>query len=86
METLSHFSSGNKFAGDGFTFDDVLLLPAYSQILPRETELAHARLRETLRINIPILICRNGHGYRSELSHCFGARRWHWCVAQKHVD
>ena len=54
METLSHFSTTNKFAGEGLTFDDVLLLPAYSQILPRETDLK-TRVTRNITINIPIL-------------------------------
>ena len=54
MEILSHFSSGNKFAGEGLTFDDVLLLPSYSQILPRETEL-RTQVTRNISINIPIL-------------------------------
>lgn len=54
METISHFSSSNKFAGDGLTFDDVLLLPAYSQILPRETDL-RTQVTRNISINIPIL-------------------------------
>jgi len=29
-----------KFVGEGLTYDDVLLLPAYSEVLPRETELS----------------------------------------------
>ena len=31
-------SSPTKFFGEGLTFDDVLLLPAFSQVLPRETD------------------------------------------------
>ena len=54
METLSHFSSQHKFAGDGLTFDDVLLLPAYSQILPRETNIS-TRVTRNITIHIPIL-------------------------------
>lgn len=54
METLSHFSPKDKFAGDGLTFDDVLLLPAYSQILPRDTDL-RTRVTRNISINIPIL-------------------------------
>jgi IMP dehydrogenase len=54
METLSHFSSQHKFAGDGFTFDDVLLLPAYSQVLPRETDI-RTKVTRNITINIPIL-------------------------------
>ncbi len=30
----------DKFTGEGFTYDDVLLLPAYSEVLPREVDLS----------------------------------------------
>ncbi|MDZ4845497.1 MAG: IMP dehydrogenase [Chitinophagales bacterium] len=43
-----------KFAGEGLTFDDVLLLPAYSEVLPRETDLS-TQLTKELRINVPIV-------------------------------
>jgi IMP dehydrogenase len=36
------------------TFDDVLLVPAYSTVLPREVSLA-SRLTRTIRLNIPLL-------------------------------
>ncbi len=32
-------SEQSRFFGEGLTFDDVLLMPAYSQVLPRETDL-----------------------------------------------
>ncbi|MFM2048275.1 MAG: dehydrogenase / reductase domain, partial [Bacteroidota bacterium] len=34
MATKNLFSQ--KFSYEGFTFDDVLLVPAFSQVLPRE--------------------------------------------------
>ncbi|HYK45514.1 MAG TPA: IMP dehydrogenase [Parafilimonas sp.] len=43
-----------RFFGEGLTFDDVLLLPAYSQVLPRETEIS-TKLTKSLRLNIPML-------------------------------
>ncbi len=43
-----------KFFGDGLTFDDVLLLPAYSEVLPRETDIGTS-LTKTIRLNIPLL-------------------------------
>ncbi|HMO33718.1 MAG TPA: IMP dehydrogenase [Lacibacter sp.] len=43
-----------KFYGEGFTFDDVLLMPAYSQVLPRETDIS-TQLTRSLRLNIPLL-------------------------------
>ena len=47
-------SKQSRFFGEGLTFDDVLLMPAYSQVLPRETDLS-TRLTKTLRLNIPML-------------------------------
>ncbi|MFN4286474.1 MAG: IMP dehydrogenase [Lacibacter sp.] len=44
----------DKFYGEGFTFDDVLLVPAYSQVLPRETDIS-TQLTRTIRLNIPML-------------------------------
>ena len=39
---------------EGLTFDDVLLVPAYSEILPRDVEIK-TRLTKDLTLNIPIL-------------------------------
>jgi IMP dehydrogenase len=43
-----------KFFGEGLTFDDVLLLPAYSQVLPREVNI-HTQLTKEISLNIPLL-------------------------------
>ena len=44
----------DKFVKEGLTFDDVLLLPAESDVLPRDVSLK-AKLAENLKLNIPIL-------------------------------
>lgn len=44
----------NKFAEEGLTYDDVLILPGYSEILPRETTLK-TKLTKNLTINAPIV-------------------------------
>jgi IMP dehydrogenase len=44
----------NKFFGEGLTFDDVLLLPAFSEVLPREVDTS-SQLTKNIRINIPML-------------------------------
>ena len=36
------------------TFDDVLLVPAYSSVLPKETSL-QTQLTRRLRLNLPLL-------------------------------
>ncbi|HEY8397428.1 MAG TPA: IMP dehydrogenase [Flavihumibacter sp.] len=43
-----------KFFGEGLTFDDVLLVPAYSEVLPREVNI-RTRLTKTISLNIPML-------------------------------
>lgn len=44
----------DKFAGLGLTFDDVLLIPAKSDIIPAEVSLA-TRLAADIQLNIPIV-------------------------------
>jgi len=43
-----------KFFGEGLTFDDVLLMPSYSQVLPREVNI-QTRLTREISLNIPML-------------------------------
>jgi IMP dehydrogenase len=44
----------NKFLTEPLTFDDVLLIPAYSEVLPTETDTT-TRLTRNINLNIPIL-------------------------------
>ncbi|MFM7020023.1 MAG: IMP dehydrogenase [Aquirufa sp.] len=44
----------NKFLFEALTYDDVLLLPAYSEVLPREVSTA-SRLTRNITLNIPIV-------------------------------
>jgi IMP dehydrogenase len=44
----------DKFAWEGLTFDDVLLVPARSRILPRDVEIA-SRLSRNIMLNLPLL-------------------------------
>lgn len=52
METVKTQSS--KFLGEALTFDDVLLVPAFSEVLPREVDLTTQLTRE-IRLNAPII-------------------------------
>lgn len=47
-------ATNSKIAYEGLTFDDVLLLPAYSEILPREVNI-QTRLTKQIQINIPLV-------------------------------
>ena len=44
----------NKFVKEGLTFDDVLLIPAKSEVLPKDVSTA-VNLTETIKLNIPII-------------------------------
>lgn len=44
----------SKFLYEALTYDDVLLVPAYSEILPREADTS-TRLTRNIRLNIPIV-------------------------------
>lgn len=43
-----------RIALDGLTFDDVLLIPAYSEVLPREVSLKSS-FSKNITLNIPIV-------------------------------
>src|SRR3954470_18863823 len=43
-----------RFFGEGLTFDDVLLLPGYSQVLPRDVDIT-SQLTKSLPLKIPML-------------------------------
>jgi IMP dehydrogenase len=44
----------DKFYGEGLTYDDVLLVPSYSDVLPREVSL-ETKFTENIVLNIPII-------------------------------
>jgi len=48
------FSSKNKIAQEALTFDDVLLIPAASEILPDAVDIK-TRLTKNIALNIPLL-------------------------------
>ncbi|HAH79166.1 MAG TPA: IMP dehydrogenase, partial [Ruminococcaceae bacterium] len=43
-----------KFVKEALTFDDVLLIPAESHVLPKEADIA-TRLTNKIRLNIPLM-------------------------------
>jgi IMP dehydrogenase len=43
-----------KILSEGLTYDDVLLVPAYSEVLPRETDIS-TYFSKNIKINIPIV-------------------------------
>ncbi|MEE1962920.1 IMP dehydrogenase [Flagellimonas taeanensis] len=44
----------NKIVGEGLTYDDVLLVPSYSEVLPREVNI-QSKFTRNITINVPIV-------------------------------
>jgi IMP dehydrogenase len=44
----------NKFLGEALTYDDVLLVPSYSEVMPREVDIS-SYFSRNIRLNIPIV-------------------------------
>ena len=51
---MAQFSFEDKFVKTGLTFDDVLLIPAESNVLPADIDL-HTRLTRKITLNIPVM-------------------------------
>jgi IMP dehydrogenase len=47
-------AQNEKFIGKGLTFDDVLVVPAYSEVLPRDVDIT-TKLTRNININIPFV-------------------------------
>src|SRR5262245_38076650 len=47
-------SEAEKFTGEGLTYDDVLLLPSYSEVLPRETDTSSYFTRN-IKLKVPVV-------------------------------
>lgn len=48
------YTDTTKFIGEGLTYDDVLLVPSYSEILPHEVTVA-SRFSKNIKMNIPMV-------------------------------
>lgn len=44
----------SKFSKEGLTFDDVLLVPAKSEVLPKDVDMS-VELTKTLKLNVPFI-------------------------------
>ncbi len=51
---LLNTNVSEKFVKEGLTFDDVLLIPAMSEIVPKDVDLS-SQLSKTIRLNTPLL-------------------------------
>lgn len=51
---LEAMNEENKIIGTGLTYDDVLLVPAYSEVIPRDV-VVKSRFSRNIEVNIPIV-------------------------------
>jgi IMP dehydrogenase len=47
-------TKSSKFVGEGLTYDDVLLIPAFSEVLPREVNI-QAKFTKNITLNVPVV-------------------------------
>lgn len=45
----------SKIVGEGLTYDDVLLVPAFSEVLPREVSI-RTKFTKNIILNVPIVL------------------------------
>ncbi|GAB3329233.1 IMP dehydrogenase [Larkinella ripae] len=57
----------SKFLYEALTYDDVLLLPAFSEVLPRDTQ-TNTQLTRNIRLNIPLISAAMDTVTESELA------------------
>lgn len=51
---MENLHKNQKIIGEAFTFDDVLLVPSHSEVLPREVDIS-TQLTRNIRLNVPIV-------------------------------
>jgi len=54
LNLIAMQSHHSKIVGEGLTYDDVLLIPAYSEILPREVNIS-TKFSRNIELNVPIV-------------------------------
>ena len=66
--------------GDGVTFDDVLLVPQYS-----ESGIIEDKFDQEDSVEHSYDECRNGYGNRVSHGNCDGKTGWYWNYSQEYV-
>ena len=74
----------NKVAMLGLTYDDVLLLPAASDVIPSQVDTS-SQLTRDIRLRIPLVSSAMDTRHRVAHGNCDGTRRRHGCSAPQLV-
>lgn len=51
---MSTSNSSNRFLPEGLTYDDILMVPSYSEVMPREVDIS-TQFTKNIRLNAPIV-------------------------------
>ena len=70
---------------EALTFDDVLLVPAFSEVIPRDVDVT-TRLTPAIPLRMPLGQLRDGHRHRGRDRDPHGARRRHGLHPQEPDD
>ena len=63
-----------KIIGEGITFDDVLLVPSYSEVIPNQVDLS-TYLTKKIKLNIPMMSAGMDTVTRAPYGNCNGQDR-----------
>jgi len=64
----------SSYYEESLTFDDVLLVPQYSEVLPKDVDIS-TKLTKDVTLNIPLISAAMD---RSSLGHRFSTRGRYW--------
>ena len=64
-------SHSSKFVGEGLTYDDVLLIPAFSEVLPRDVNI-QTKFSRNITLNVPIVSAAMDTVTESEMAIAMG--------------
>ena len=65
-----------KIIGEGITFDDVLLVPSYSEVIPNQVDLS-TYLTKKIKLNIPMMSAGMDTVTEHQNGNCNGKTGWH---------
>lgn len=71
--------------GDGITFDDVLLVPQYSEVTPNMVDLT-THLTKKIKLNIPMMSAGMDTVTEHRMANCHGTSGRNRYYPQEYVD